>query len=146
MASLNQAGIDLIKSFESLKLNAYPDPKTGAEPYTIGYGHTSGVNDGDSCTEDEAEDFLTQDLQTFCNGVTNLVTVDLNDNQFSSLVSFSYNCGLHNLASSTLLREINENNFDNILKNFDMWDDPNNPSVTKGLLRRRNAEAALFLS
>lgn len=141
---LNEAGIDLIKSFESLRLNAYPDPGTGGEPITIGYGHTGGISLGDTYTEDEAIQYLQDDLSKFIQGVTDLLTIELSDNQFSSLVSFAFNCGLHNLSSSTLLREINANNFNNITKNFQMWDKANG-KVMNGLLRRRTAEANLFL-
>lgn len=142
---LNQAGIDLIKSFESLRLEAYPDPGTGGDPWTIGYGHTEGVSQGDTCTEDEANEFLQNDLSKFIQGVTDLLTVELNDNQFSSLISFAFNCGLHNLSGSTLLREINDSNFNHIEKNFEMWDRAAGKVMT-GLFRRRKAEADLFMT
>ena len=142
---LNEAGIDLIKSFESLRLTAYPDPGTGAEPWTIGYGHTGDVSEGDTCTEDEANQYLQDDLSKFIQGVTDLLTVELTDNQFSSLVSFAFNCGLHNLKTSTLLREINDSNYNHILANFEMWDHAGG-QVMNGLLRRRHAEANLFLT
>lgn len=142
---LNEAGIDLIKSFESLRLEAYPDPGTGGDPWTIGYGHTEGVSEGDTCTEDEANEFLQNDLAQCIQGVTDLVTTNLNDNQFSALVSFAFNCGVHNLKISTLLREINDSNFNHIVVNFEMWDKANHKVMT-GLFRRRAAEAALFMT
>lgn len=142
---LNDAGLDLIKSFESLRLEAYPDPGTGGEPWTIGYGHTGGVKEGDTCTEDEANQYLQTDLQKFCDGVCNLLTINLNDNQFSALVSFAYNCGLHNLKISELLKEINDSNFNHITVNFEAWDHAGG-RVMGGLLRRRHAEANLFLT
>lgn len=142
---LSDAGLNLIKSFESLRLTAYPDPGTGGKPYTIGYGHTGGVSEGDTCTEDEANQYLTSDLQNFCDGVCDLLTINLTDNQFSALVSFAFNCGLHNLKGSTLLQEINDSNFNHITLNFEAWDHAGG-HVMGGLLRRRNAEANLFLT
>lgn len=141
---LNEAGIDLIKSFESLRLNAYPDPGTGAEPYTIGYGHTDGVSDGDSIDQATADQYLQDDLSKFIQGVTDLVTIDLTDNQFSALVSFSFNCGLHNLATSTLLKHVNSGKHDELAE-FEMWDKAAGKEMA-GLLRRRKAEANLFMT
>ena len=142
---LNQAGIDLIKSFESLALEAYPDPGTGGDPWTIGYGHTKGVCEGDTCTEDQANQWLEDDLADAIQGVTDLVTIALNDNQFSALISFAFNCGVHNLKISTLLREINDSNFNHIVVNFEMWDKAAGKVMT-GLFRRRAAEANLFMT
>jgi lysozyme len=142
---LNDAGLNLIKSFEALRLTAYPDPGTGAEPWTIGYGHTDSVSQGDTCTIDQANQYLQDDLNQFIQGVTSLLTLELNDNQFSALVSFAFNCGLSNLKHSTLLREINANNFDNVMTNFQMWDKAAG-SIMAGLLKRRTAEANLFMT
>lgn len=142
---LNDAGINLIKSYEALRLTAYPDPGTGGDPWTIGYGHTDGVSQGDTCTIDQANQYLQDDLNQFIQGVTGLLTLELNDNQFSALVSFAFNCGLNNLKHSTLLREINASNFDNVTANFQMWDKAAG-SIMAGLLRRRTAEAALFMT
>ena len=52
--TISQRGIDLIINFEGISLIAYPDPATGGDPWTIGYGHTGGVKPGDTCTEAEA--------------------------------------------------------------------------------------------
>jgi lysozyme len=142
---LNDAGINLIKSFEALRLTAYPDPGTGAEPWTIGYGHTEGVSQGDTCTIDQATQYLQDDLNQFIQGVRSLLTLELNDNQFSALVSFAFNCGLNDLKHSTLLREINANNFDNIMVDFQMYD-KGSGHILAGLLKRRTAEANLFMT
>lgn len=142
---LSEAGLNLIKEFEGLRLKAYPDPGTGGEPWTIGYGHTGEVQQGDVCTQEEADQYLIDDLKTACDGVCDLLTLELNDNQYSALVSFAYNCGLHNLKISTLLKEINDSNFNHITLNFEAWDHAGG-HVVGGLLRRRHAEANLFLS
>lgn len=146
MAELNDDGLNLIKSFESLRLTAYPDPGTGGDPWTIGYGHTGpDVTEGMTCDQDQADAWLQEDLQSAIDGVTKLVTSDINDNQFSALVSFAYNCGLGNLKTSTLLKDVNTSNFDAAAQEFLKWDHANG-QVMPGLLRRRTAESNLFSS
>lgn len=100
-------GVELIKEFEGVELTAYPDPGSGAEPWTIGYGHTSGVKPGDTITEEEAEDLLIQDLGRFENAVSGLIDVELNQNEFDALVSFAFNVGEGALGDSTLRRRLN---------------------------------------
>jgi lysozyme len=102
----NRAGIDLIKHFEGLRLNAYQDV---ADIWTIGYGHTGPkVKPGLTITEAQADQLLSDDLCRFESGVTDAVKVPLNANEFSALVSFGYNLGLGSLRRSTLLRLLNE--------------------------------------
>ena len=103
---------DLIKQFEGLFLNAYPDPATGAEPYTIGYGTTiypdgKKVKLGDSISEQEAYEYLVHEVNEKAKGVDKLVTAnDIKQQQFDALVSFAYNCGLGNLRSSIQMTPI----------------------------------------
>src|SRR5262245_44221185 len=59
----SDAGLGLIEEFEGCILHAYPDPATGAAPWTIGYGHTHGVEPGMTCTRRQALDWLREDLQ-----------------------------------------------------------------------------------
>lgn len=133
---------ELIKSFEGLELEAYLCP---ADIWTIGYGHTGNVKEGDSITKEEAEALLDKDLQTFRNGVKRLVKVPLNENQFGALVSFAYNLGLGSLQNSTLLKMLNAGDYTGAADQFLRWNKSGGKVLT-GLVRRREAERAVFLT
>lgn len=133
---------ELIKSFEGLELEAYLCP---ADIWTIGYGHTGNVKEGDRITKAEAEALLDKDLQTFRNGVKRLVKVPLNENQFGALVSFSYNLGLGSLQNSTLLKMLNAGDYTGAADQFLRWNKSGGKVLT-GLVRRREAERAVFLT
>lgn len=139
----SDAGIELIKQFEGLRLRAYPDPATGGDPWTIGYGSTTDVEPGDVVTPEGAERRLREDLQEAEDAVAALVTVPLNDNQHAALVSFVFNLGYGNFNSSTLLRKINACNYSGAKQEFKRWV-YGNSRVMAGLERRRKAEAELF--
>ncbi|TKC86027.1 lysozyme [Trinickia terrae] len=137
----NQAGLNLIKQFEGLRLIAYADV---VGVLTIGYGHTGpDVKPGLIITQSQADQHLSDDLARFESGVGALVKVPLNANQFSALVSFSYNLGLGNLGSSTLLRLLNQRDYPGAALQFPRWDRAGGRELA-GLLRRRQAEQALF--
>lgn len=143
-------GIDLIKKYEGLELKAYPDPGTGSDPWTIGYGCTiypSGekVMPGDVITEEEAEEYLKHDLEQFEGYVNLYVDAPLNQNQFDALVSFTYNLGPHNLQTSTLLKELNRGNYQGAAAQFGRWVNAAGRKLS-GLVKRREAEKQLFLS
>ena len=142
-SQINKAGLDLIKSFEGLRLEAYPDPGTGAAPWTIGYGSTKGVKKGMKITMQEAEQRLIADLQDACKAVEKYVTLPLNDNQFAALVSFVFNCGAGNFAVSTLLKRLNEGEYASVPMQLMRWNKANS-RVMPGLTRRRGAEGDLF--
>lgn len=142
---INQAGLELIKSHEGCSLKAYPDPGTHGEPYTIGYGHTGGVKLGDTITQTRAEDVLRDDLCKFEVGVEELLFVDVTSNQFSALVSFAFNVGLHNLSMSTLLKKLNLDDMSGAAEEFLKWNKAAG-RVLPGLTARREAERELFLS
>lgn len=137
----NANGIRLIKSFEGLRLRAYQD---AVGVWTIGYGTTRNVQPGQVITEAEAERLLTQDVERFERDVNAAVTVPLNDNQFSALVSFAYNVGSEALRSSTLLRLLNAGDYQGAADQLPRWNQAGG-RVLAGLTRRRNAERALFL-
>ena len=142
MRTTNAAGINLIQHFEGLRLTAYPDV---IDVWTIGYGHTGpDVHPGLAITQAQADALLAQDLARFEQGVTALVKVPLNDNQFAALVSFSYNLGLGNLQQSTLLRLLNQGDYAGAAAQFPRWDRAGGHEVA-GLLTRRKAEQALFM-
>lgn len=144
MKTSNQ-GINLIKHFEGLELEAYPDPATGGEPYTIGYGHTGkDVKLGMVITEERAEELLREDLERFEKHVEKKSDVELTQYQFDALVSFTYNVGPTNLSRSTLLKKLNECDFIGAANEFPRWNKAAG-KVMRGLTNRRNAERLVFL-
>jgi len=147
---VSDAGIELIKSFEGFRANAYPDPKSGGDPWTVGYGTTkfpSGrpVKQGDKVTPGQAELYLREDVKKFANSVDALVTVPLKQCQYDALVSFVYNLGATNFRTSTLLKKLNAKDYKGAADEFLRWVSPGS-SVEAGLRRRRTAERDLFLS
>jgi GH24 family phage-related lysozyme (muramidase) len=144
---INSDGLTVVKHFEGLELRAYQD---AVGVWTIGYGHTSAagpptVYAGQTITEQEAETILKRDLNLFENGVRDLVAVPVNSNQFSALVSFSFNVGLGALRNSTLLRKLNAGDYQGAANELPRWTKAGGRTLP-GLVRRRDAERALFLS
>ena len=138
---IGKAGLDLIKSFEGLKLRAYLCP---AKVWTIGFGSTGPhVTPGKVITEAQADELLQDDLDRFEAAVTRLVTVPLTQNQYDALVSFAFNVGISALERSTLLKRVNAKLFDQARAEFGKWN-RGGGRVLAGLTRRRAAEAALF--
>jgi len=137
---ISQDGIDLIKHFEGCELEAY---RCSGNVPTIGYGHTSDVSDGDSCTLQEAEELLTIDLEEFERYVDKYVEVALEQHQFDALVSWTFNLGPSNLKSSTLLRVLNDDDYDGVPQQIKRWNKAGG-KVLDGLVRRREAEARMF--
>jgi lysozyme len=164
LREINQAGLDLIKSFEGI---VDGDPNTvNLDPYldpigiwTIGWGHA--IRDGNGflkgkankarafalypggITKPQAEALLKADVMDKCRDVQALITGTCHDNQFAALVSFAYNCGITNLKKSTLLRLVNAGNHSGAAAEFVKWNKADG-KVLPGLTRRRTAEAALF--
>lgn len=136
----SQKGLDLIKSFEGLRLSAYKDV---VGVVTIGYGTTSGVKMGDTITKERAEELLRDDVKRFEDQVLRLVKVPLTQGQFDALVSFTYNLGAANLGNSTLLRLLNAGDYKGAAAQFDRWTKAGGKELP-GLVKRRAAERALF--
>lgn len=138
-------GIAVLHYFESCKLDAYPDPGSkDGKPWTIGWGHTGPeVKKGLRWTQEMADNVFVSDLLKFERGVSELVKVGLTQRQFDALVSFSYNCGLNALKTSTMLRELNAGNYGAVPTQLARWD-KNAGKVMRGLTRRRAAEGALW--
>lgn len=137
----SQDGIDLIKDFEKLRLRAYQDVPGGT--WTIGYGHIDGVEPGDRCTPEEAEDWLKLDLAETENYVKGVVQVPLGQHQFDALVSLTFNMGIGNLMKSDVLRMLNRGNYAGAMRQFARHNTAKG-KVERGLIRRRAAEMALF--
>lgn len=138
---LSQAGLDFIKGWEGLRLEAYRDV---AGVWTIGYGTTSGVRPGMRVTKAEAEALLRKDAAEFEAAVNRYINVPLSQNQFDVLVSFTYNCGIGALKRSTLRRKLNAGDYDSVPKELARWNKAGG-RVVKGLVNRRGAEAAMWL-
>lgn len=144
---INQDGLDLVKYFEGLYTEAYICP---AGVPTIGYGHTANVELGQSITAKEAEDILQEDMQNFSTEIEKSIVVELNDNQFSALVSFAFNCGVGNLRASTLRRKLNSGDYECVPSELGRWVKATDPRTGRkhslaGLVKKRAAEAELFL-
>ena len=138
--NVSEVGLDLIRSFEGLRLEAYDD---SVAVHTIGYGHTLGVCKGDTCTKEQADKWLKEDAHHAENCVNHSVSVDLTQNEFDALVSFVFNLGCGALAGATLLRKLNAGDYDGAGLEFKQWNKAGG-NVLAGLTRRREAEAELF--
>lgn len=143
----SDAGLDLIKTHEGLRLEAYPDPGTGGAPWTIGYGHTgSNVYEGLHIDDARADEFLRQDIETAERCVNNSVKVPLTQGQFDALCSFVFNLGCGALGKSTLLAKLNAGVDDGeVAQEFARWNKAAG-KVLQGLVVRRRAEADMFLA
>lgn len=139
---LSKHGAEFIAGFEGFRSAAYWDP--WGDVWTIGYGHTSGVQSGQRVTKEKALKLLQADAANAATAVRDLVHVKLNQNQFDALVSFVFNLGAGALAESTLLKKLNKGNYKGAAREFGKWDHAGGV-VLAGLTRRRHAEAALFL-
>ena len=141
-----EAGLNLIKSFESLYLDAYLDP-VGIP--TIGYGTIridgQPVQMGTTITEDQANHYLQTEVEKFEKAVNKHVTVQLTQNQFDALICFTYNLGDGNLLKSTLLKKLNQGDYQGAAAEFEKWNMAGGRPLA-GLTRRRLAERDLFLT
>lgn len=140
---ISQACIDLVKDFEKCRLVAFKPTPT--DPWTLGWGHTVGVYEGQNCSQAQADQWLADDLQHASQGVANLVTVPITQGEFDALTSFAYNLGIGALHGSTLLRLLNAGNPTGAALEFPRWDHAGGVEL-EGLERRRLAEQALFRS
>jgi peptidoglycan hydrolase-like protein with peptidoglycan-binding domain/GH24 family phage-related lysozyme (muramidase) len=155
MARVPLPGLELIKIFEGLRLDAYPDPKTGAEPITIGWGSTrrkdgSPFRLGDRITRAEADDLLMWQVeQSFLPPQQRIPGWNnLNENQQGAILSFAYNLGAHfygNRGFETLSRVLRQQDWQDIEAAFILYRNPGS-NVEEGLLRRRLSEANVFLA
>jgi lysozyme len=157
---ISSAGVAFIKSWESCRLEAYPDAVWGWEIPTIGWGHTSTldcelgtapgqgqpIKQGDVITQPVADCLLTMDIDAFSDQVTSLLRVQLTQGKFDALVSFAFNNGIGAFHGSTLLGLVNQRNFAMASLEFPKWCHAGRPPVVvAGLLKRRRAEEAMFV-
>lgn len=134
-------GRNLVCSFEGFSQKAYQD-QNGI--WTIGFGHTGGVKEGDSCTYPQAVTWLDSDLEATDKTIAGLVKVPLNQNQWDALTSLVYNIGSGHFEHSTVLKLLNEGETVGAANAFLMWIKTNGKD-NPGLLRRRTVERTLFL-
>lgn len=142
------AAVELIKSFESLRLDAYVDD---VGKLTIGWGTTAAAGVGIApklgmrITEAEADVYLARAIEKFASAVRPAIKVPVNENEFGALVSLVYNIGPTQFLASTVLRRLNAGDRDGAADAFRMWN-KGGGRVLNGLIRRREAERRLFLT
>ena len=140
---ISQKGIDLIKEFEGFRAKAYKCP---AGVWTIGYGHTAGVKPGMTITKEQGEAMLRKDLKIYERHTSDaLGNAKTSQGQWDALVSFSYNAGPGNLRKSSMLRLHKQGKYQAAAQAFMAWT-KGGGRVLPGLVRRRKAEKALYLS
>ena len=145
--SVSNKGVDLICEFEGKRLVAYDD---GVGVWTIGFGtikYPNGVRvkKGDTCTLDQAKEYMRHDLIEFEHTVNSSVKVPPNQNQFDALVSLAYNIGSNAFKSSTLVKKLNTGDYQGAADQFNVWVNAGGKRM-QGLVNRRDREKLLFLS
>lgn len=142
--NISLAGVQQIKDFEGLKLKAYPC-STGK--WTIGYGHTKGVKEGEVITLEEADTFLREDIHFICAQLNDLIKVVVTQNEFDALCSLVFNIGVKAFSLSTLLKKLNQGDKRGAAAEFPKW----RYATVKGkkvalpsLIKRRQKEKTRF--
>ncbi|WP_306252396.1 lysozyme [Parvularcula sp. IMCC14364] len=138
---INQAGLEIIKMSEGLRLEAY---SSGGRRY-IGYGHQLQAGDPTTITQAQAEALLRQDVKSAEDGVRRLLTRPATENQFSAMVSLAYNLGLGAFGRSFVPAKFNEGDLQGAADAF-LNHNKGGGQVLDHLIERRTRERALFLS
>lgn len=143
---LSAAGVTAVVTSEGLKYEAYPDPATGAAPWTICYGHTGPeVYRGLKVSHTQCEKWLAADLKIAQDIVTRSVRVPLQQGEVDAYTSFVFNVGGGNWRSSTLLRLLNQGKRKEACDQLPRWVYANKREMN-GLKKRRYEERAICLS
>ena len=137
---ISQEGLSLIKKFEGCELEAY---KCAAGVWTIGYGSTKGVKEGDTLTKEETDNLLLHEMDEYEGYVLEAVEMPLSQHQFDAIVSWTFNLGPSNLKASTMLKVLNKGEYEDVPAQIKRWNKAGG-KVLEGLVRRREAEALLF--
>jgi len=137
---ISEEGISLIKNYEGCRLEAYQD---SVGIWTIGYGVIKGVKEGDQINQEEADHLLKEELPEYEGYINDMIKVPLEQCQFDALVCWVYNLGPNNLKDSTLLRILNDGDYDGVPEQIKRWNKAGG-KVLAGLVKRRAAEADLF--
>lgn len=134
----------LVRKWEGCRLKAYPDPATGGDPYTIGFGATGpGIRKGVTWTQQQADKRLEQDVTRFVDGVRSMLKRPATDNQLGAMASLAYNIGLARFETSTLLRLFNGGSTAGAAKQFGVWTMADGQRM-QGLVNRRADERRVF--
>lgn len=133
--------VGFISSFEGCRLSAY---KCSAGVWTIGYGHTEGVKEGDVCTEEQAKAWLIDDVRETQTLLAHYINVPVSEGEFVALVSLAFNVGVGALMKSKLLRKLNSGDREGAAQEFLDFDLAGGKRIA-GLTRRRKEEHDLFL-
>lgn len=134
---------EVIKKWEALKLKAYlPTPN---DVWTIGWGHTHTAKKGQVITKEKAQELFDRDVAWAVEAVNKHIKVPLNVNQADALISWTFNVGEANMASSTLVRKLNTGNYEAVRTELPRWNKQKG-KVLRGLTRRREEEVALFFT
>lgn len=151
--SLPKAGVELIKRFEGCKLTAYPDPASGSEPWTIGWGSTKNINgmpfrQGDKITQAQADTLLEDSLrQIYLPALSKIPYFsEMSPEQVGALLSFAYNLGANFYGAegfTTISRHLRNKDWDSVPDALLLYRNPGS-NVEEGLKRRRVAEGALW--
>lgn len=139
-----EVALALVKRWEGCRLQAYPDPGTGDEPWTIGWGATgAGIKRGTVWTQEQADTRLAIDIRVFMAGVRRLLARNATPNELGAMTSLAYNIGLGAFAKSTLLRKFNAGDKKGAAEQFDRWVNAGG-RVMRGLVSRRADERRVF--
>ena len=130
-----------VKAEETLRLKAYKCPKG---VWTIGWGHTGGIKEGDTCTREQAEAWIRSDLQSVQTGLARFINVPVSANQFIALLSLAFNMGSMGVVDKCpkMLRALNAGDYETAADEFL---DVTNGGLA-GLVARRRREAELMRS
>ena len=137
---ISEDGLELIKKFEGCETTAYQD---SVGVWTIGFGHTKGVEEGQTCSIEDAESMLADEMDEYEGYINNMVKVELQQHEFDALVAWVYNLGPTNLSESTMLKVLNGGQFDRVPDEMNRWTRAGG-KILEGLVRRRQAESLMF--
>lgn len=138
---IGPAGIALIQSYEQCRLKAYmPTPN---DVPTIGWGTTSDVQMGDTCTQEEADAWFLEDLEWVQDCLDSYIHIPITQHETDALASLVFNIGCEAFKKSTLLRMLNASEFNKAADQFLRWNRQGD-KVLAGLTRRREEERKLF--
>jgi lysozyme len=140
--SISENGINIIKKFEGFRSTPYVCP---GGVLTIGYGVSMKPGEYRSVSEQQADALLRKKVISYENHVKKLVKVPLSQNQYDALVSLTYNIGGGALAKSSLIKKLNDEDYNGAAEEFLKWN-KSKGEILKGLVRRREEERKLFLT
>jgi lysozyme len=137
---------NFVAGWETLALKAYAATEHERQRgiWTIGYGHTTGVRAGDTCTPEQADEWLDEDLIECADELLPYIERDPAQNEFDALLSLAFNCGPHAIGRSGLLARYNDGQDAEVVKRWVMWNKQAG-RVLRGLVNRRQAELRIFL-